>query len=76
MKACFRQFFFQVVIGTPADHTHVDRILNEYWQIFVDNRFVPKGAINSDANDQPKAVFSCAMTVMDKSAAGDKNKNG
>ena len=50
--------------------------MNEYWQIIVDDRLVLRDAINSHANDQPKAVFSCAMTVMDKSAAGDKNKNG
>ena len=30
--------------------------LSGYWQIFVDDRLVP----------QPKAVFSCAMTVMVK----------
>ena len=41
-------------------------LLNEYWQIFVDDRLVPRDAINSHANVQPKAVFSYAMTVMDK----------
>ena len=40
--------------------------LTEYWQIFVDDKLVPRDAINSHANVQPKAVFSCAMTVMDK----------
>ena len=41
-------------------------LLNEYWQIFVDDRLVPRVAINSHANVQPKAVFSYAMTVVDK----------
>ena len=41
-------------------------ILNECWQIFVDDRRIPQYAINSRANVQPKAVFSYAMTVMDK----------
>ena len=41
-------------------------VLNENWQIFVDVRPVPRDAINSYANVQPKAVFSYAMTVMDK----------
>ena len=40
--------------------------LNGYWQIFVHDRPVPRDAINSHANVQPKAVFYYAMTVMDK----------
>ena len=39
---------------------------NEYWQIFVDDRPVPRDATDWQANAQPKAVFSFAMTVMDK----------
>ena len=35
--------------------------LNEYWQIFVDDRSVSRDAINSHANVLPKAVsfLSC-----------------
>ena len=41
-------------------------VLNEYWQIFVGDRPVSRDAINSHAHVQSKAVFSYAMTVMDK----------
>ena len=43
-----------------------ERILNEYWQIFVDDRPVPRDATDLQANVQPKAVFSYDMTVMEK----------
>ena len=35
-----------------------ERILNEYWQIFVNDRPVPRDATDLQANVQPKAVFS------------------
>ena len=41
-------------------------ILKQYWQVFVNDRPIPIDAINLHANAQPKAVFSCAMTVMEK----------
>ena len=41
-------------------------ILEEYWQIFVDDGLVPRGAADLQASAQPKAVFSYAMTVMGK----------
>ena len=41
-------------------------ILEEYWQIFVDDGLVPRGATDLQASAQPKAVFSYAMTVMGK----------
>ena len=43
-----------------------EHILNENWRIFVDDRLVPRHATNLHSNAQPKAVFFCAMTVMDK----------
>ena len=43
-----------------------DCVLNEFWQIFVDDRLVHRDAINTHANVQSKAVFSNALTVMDK----------
>ena len=43
-----------------------EHILNEYRQIFVDDRLVPRDASDLQATAQPKAVFSYAMTVMDK----------
>ena len=46
-------------------HTR-EYVLNEFWQIFVDDRPVHRDAINFHANVQPKAVFSYAMAVMDK----------
>ena len=41
-------------------------VLNECWQIFVNDRLVSRDAINSHAHVQSKAVFSHVMTVMDK----------
>ena len=38
-------------------------ILNEYCQIFVDDRLVLRDVINFHANVQPQAVFSSAMIV-------------
>ena len=45
--------------------------LEEYWQIFVDDGLVPRDATDLQANAQPKAVFSYAMTVMGKICCWD-----
>ena len=50
----------------PRDVACEGKILNECWQSFVDDRPVPRDAINSHACVQPKAVFSYARTVMDE----------
>ena len=39
---------------------HIYRyILEEYWQIFVHDGLVPRGATDLQASAQPKAVFIC-----------------
>ena len=40
--------------------------LKEFWEIFVDDRPFGADAIFRQVNVQSKAVFSCAMTLMDK----------
>ena len=43
-----------------------ERTLKEFWEIFVDDRPFGADAINRQVNVQSKAVFSCAMTLMNK----------
>ena len=40
--------------------------LKEFWEIFVDDRPFGADAIDRQVNVQSKAVFSYAMTLMDK----------
>ena len=47
-------------------------ILEEYWQIFVDDGLVPRDATDLQASAQPKALFSYATTVMGKICCWDK----
>ena len=47
----------QVMSGCGAWHAR-EHVLKEYWQIFVDDRLVPRDATDVQANAQPKAVFS------------------
>ena len=47
-------------------------ILEEYWQIFVDDGLFPRDATDLQASAQPKAVFSYATTVMGKICCWDK----
>ena len=56
-----------------AWHTR-DYVLNEFCQIFVDDRHVHRDAINIHANVQSKAVFSYAMAVMDKICGLEKEE--
>ena len=56
----------QVMNGAKVRGMRGKYLLNEHWKIFVDDRVVPRDVINSHAHVQPKAVFSCAMTVMEK----------
>ena len=46
------------------------------WQIFVDDRLVPKDVTDLQANAQPKAEFSSALTVMDKICGWGEDENG
>ena len=43
-----------------------EHTLNEFWEIFVDDRPLGADAIDRQVNVQSKAVFSHAMTLMDK----------
>ena len=47
-------------------------ILEEYWQIFVDDGLVPRDATDLQASAQPKALFSYDTTVMGKICCWDK----
>ena len=41
-------------------------ILNEFWHIFVHDWPIPRSAVNTHANAQPKSVSPFAPTLMDK----------
>ena len=59
--------------GPWSQHEHSPRAmqlreytLKEFWQIFVDDRPFGTDSTNREVNVQSKAVFSYAMTLMDK----------
>ena len=68
------------VIGEPAECTSAwtesewgprtlqlrEYLMREFWAIFLDDRPFHCGSLYWHANVQPKTVFSCSMTVMDK----------
>ena len=61
-------------LGPSALHMR-EYALKEFWQTFVDDRPFHSDAINKHAHVQSKAVFSYAVTVMDK-ICGRRRKMG
>ena len=51
--------------NSPRTIELIEYVLREFWEIFVDGRPSCRDACFKHAKVQPKAVFSCAMAIMD-----------